>query len=35
MANVPEIDKFTVLQYDEIVMIVEKIYMTTVNFYEN
>lgn len=23
MANVPEIDKFTVLQYDEIVMIVE------------
>lgn len=32
MANVPEIDKFTVLQYDEIVMIVEKIYMTTVNF---
>lgn len=27
--------KFTVLQYDEIVMIVEKIYMTTVNFYEN
>lgn len=35
MANVPEIDKFTVLQYDEIVMIVEKIYITTVNFYEN